>query len=444
MDSLNKSQHYSSLTVKTLVQGLPGSVKVWNMFLFAVFWVPANVAATEWQIKPGESLSEAVRTAAAGDIMLVEKGYYVDHLVIDKAITLRGLNRPTISGNESGDVIRIKAPHVVVEGFIIRDSGTDLTAQNAGVYVEPGSHGAVVRHNDLTYNLFGLWIEKANEVTVDGNIITGKRDLQSAQRGNGIELYNTTGARILNNQISFTRDGIYVDVSHHAIFRGNKLHHLRYGTHYMNSYYNLWENNESYLNRGGLALMEVRNQTVRHNITWGNADHGIMLRTIQDSLIENNIVVGNGKGFFIYDAEYNIIRNNLVTGNRVGVHLWAGSYLNEVYDNDFIQNEQQIRYGATRDVEWGREKGNFWSNYTGWDRDGNGRGDVPYAANDIIDRLVWRQPYVKLLLNSPALQTLRLIGEQFPLLRAPSVVDDHPLMRPVHKDWSKQLARLNH
>ena len=67
--------------------------------------------------------------------------------------------------------------------------------------------------------------------------------------GNGVQLYNTTGARIEGNHISFVRDALYVDVSHHAIFRGNKLHHSRYGTHYMNSYYNLWEDNDTYLNR---------------------------------------------------------------------------------------------------------------------------------------------------------------------------------------------------
>ena len=96
------------------------------------------------------------------------------------------------------------------------------------------------------------------------------------------------------------------------------------------------------------------------------------------------------------------------------------------------------------DVLWGQLAGNFWSNYAGWDRDGNGSGDVPYAANDIIDRLVWKHPYVKLLLNSPAVQTLRMIAAQFPLLRAPSVIDDHPHMLPLHQDWSEQLARFRH
>jgi parallel beta-helix repeat protein len=145
-----------------------------------------------------------------------------------------------------------------------------------------------------------------------------------AQRGNGVQLYNTTGARIEHNHISFVRDALYVDVSHHAIFRGNKLHHSRYGTHYMNSYRNLWEDNDTYHNRGGLALMEVRDQVVRNNRAWGNSDHGIMLRTLQDSVIENNMVAGNSRGFFIYDVEYATLRNNLVVDNVVGVHLAAG------------------------------------------------------------------------------------------------------------------------
>jgi nitrous oxidase accessory protein len=182
--------------------------------------------------------------------------------------------------------------------------------------------------------------------------------------------------------------------------------------------------------------MGVRNQVVRNNRAWGNTDHGIMLRTIQDSVIENNVVAGNSRGFFVYDAEYNVLRNNLVMGNRVGVHLWAGSIHNDVDANDFIRNREQIRFVASRDEEWGQRAGNYWSNYVGWDADANGVGDVPYEAADIVDRLVWKHPLVKLLLNSPAVQTLRLVARQFPLLRSPSVVDRHPRMHPFRSDWS--------
>lgn len=396
-----------------------------------------SAQAATLTVRPGEDLAEVVRQASPGDVVEVQRGTFRVNLLIDKPLTLRGLERPTLSGGNAGDTIRVTSPDVVIEGLIVRDSGDSLKGQNAGIYLYPGAHRAIVRRCDLTYNLFGMWIEKANDVLIEHNVITGKREYASSQRGNGIQLYNTKGARILHNHISFVRDGLYVDVSHHAVFRGNRLHHSRYGTHYMNSYYNLWEDNDSYYNRGGLALMEVRDQTVRGNRAWGNSDHGIMLRTMQDSVIEDNVVAGNNRGFFIYDVEYIKLNRNLVVDNVVGVHLAAGSTRNEVEGNDFIGNREQVRYVGARDERWGTKSGNHWSNYVGWDRNGDGLGDVPYEANDMVDRLTWRYPAIKLLLASPAVQALRLVGQQFPVLRVPSVVDPKPRMQTGNQQWSE-------
>ncbi len=409
--------------------------------VLAAIGAAGAAAAAEWTVHPGDSIGATLARAAPGDTIRIERGRYTERLLIDKPVTLLGIGRPTISGGLKGDTLRITAEDVTLDGLLVTDSGDSLIDQNAGIYIYPGAHRAVVRNCELSYNLFGLWIEKSNDVRIENNLITGKRDYRSASRGNGIQLYNTKGARILGNRIGFVRDAIYVDVSHHAIFRGNKLHHSRYGTHYMNSYYNLWEDNDSWFNRGGLALMEVRHQTVRNNRAWGNSDHGIMLRTLQDSVVENNVVAGNVRGFFIYDVEYIALRGNLVIDNTVGVHLSAGSFRNEVERNDFISNREQIRYVASRDETWGAKEGNYWSNYVGWDRDGDGVGDVPYQANDAVDRLSWRHPMMKLLLASPAVQTLRLIGQQFPLLRAPSIVDPNPRMKPLHENWRDWLGK---
>ncbi|MDY0046490.1 MAG: nitrous oxide reductase family maturation protein NosD [Thauera propionica] len=398
-------------------------------------------AAAVWRVKAGESIQAAIDRAELGDTIEIERARYFGHLLVDKPLTLRGIDRPTIDGELKENTISVKAENVTIDGLIVANSGGDTLYQHAGIYIYPGSHKAVVRNCDFSYTLFGLWIEKADDVLIENNLITGKRDFDSPKRGNGIQLYNTQRARIIGNNVSFVRDAIYVDVSHDAIFRGNKLHHSRYGTHYMTSYRNIWEDNETWYNRGGLALMEVRDQIVRNNRAWGNSDHGIMLRTIQDAVIENNVVAGNQRGFFIYDAEYNEIRGNQVIDNVVGIHLWAGSKNNKVEGNDFIANREQIRYVAARDMIWGAEEGNYWSNYLGWDRNGDGAGDVQYEANDMVDRLSWRHPMMKLLLASPAVQTLRLVGQQFPLLRAPSIVDPRPRMQPHNPDWSQWRGR---
>lgn len=398
--------------------------------------------AAEWRVRPGDSIQDALDAAAALDVVLVEAGHYAERLRIDKPVTLRGTGRPQLRGGLQGDVIRVTAPDVTIEDLLVMDSGDSLKNQNAGIYLQPGAHRATVRRCELHYNLFGLWIEKADDVRIEDNLITGKRDYRSPQRGNGIQLYNAQRARIIGNRVCFVRDAIYVDVSHDAVFRGNRLHHSRYGTHYMNSYRNLWENNDSWHNRGGLALMEVRDQTVRGNRAWDNSDHGIMLRTIQDATVEGNVVAGNVRGFFIYDAEYNTLRDNLIIDNAVGVHLWAGSKNNVVDGNDFVGNREQVRYVGARDEPWGGELGNYWSNYLGWDRDGDGHGDVPFEANDLVDRLTWRHPLMQLLLGSPAIQTLKLVGRQFPVLRAPSVVDPAPRMQPRHTAWREWRERV--
>ena len=392
-------------------------------------------------VLPGQRIQQAIDGARPGDIIEVHRGRYAENLVIDKPLTLHGIDRPTISGSDKGDTIRVKATDVTLDGLIVSDSGDSLLAQNAGIYIQPGAHRARVQHCFLSYNLFGLWIERADDVQVLHNNITGKRDYDSAQRGNGVELYNTQGARIIDNEISFVRDALYIDVSHHAVFRRNRLHHSRYGTHYMNSYYNVWEDNDTWENRGGLALMEVRNQVIRNNRAWNNQDHGIMLRTIEDSVVEGNIVMGNARGLFVYDVEYTQLRHNVIADNQIGVHL-SGSARNTWDGNDFIDNHEQVKFVGARDQEWGGTAGNYWSNYRGWDRNGDGRGDIAYEANDMVDRLTWKYPIVRLLMASPAVQALRMVGQQFPLLRVPSIVEAHPRMLPLSTSWAQWRARV--
>ncbi|MCK6423328.1 MAG: nitrous oxide reductase family maturation protein NosD, partial [Aquabacterium sp.] len=65
------------------------------------------------------------------------------------------------------------------------------------------------------------------------------------------------------------------------------------------------------------------------------------------------------------------------------------------------------------------------------------RGDVAYEANDVVDRLAWQHPMMRLLMGSPSVQALRLVGQQFPVLRVPSVVEPGPRMRPGHGDWAR-------
>ena len=142
-----------------------------SLLLLAVFLASAQAATV--RVKPGQSLQQAIVVAKPGDVLEIERGFYIGNFLVDKPLTLRGIGRPTLSGGQHGDTVRVTATDVLLEGLIVRDSGDSLNDQNAGMYIYPGAHRAVVRYCDLTYNLFGLWIEKANDVVIESNLITG-------------------------------------------------------------------------------------------------------------------------------------------------------------------------------------------------------------------------------------------------------------------------------
>jgi nitrous oxidase accessory protein len=104
--------------------------------VLSLLWLaPLASHAATWAVQPGQAIQPAIERAAAGDTVEVQRGNYTGNLVIAKPLTLRGIQRPTISGGQQGDTIRVKSPDVTIEGLIVRDSGDSLLAQNAGIYL---------------------------------------------------------------------------------------------------------------------------------------------------------------------------------------------------------------------------------------------------------------------------------------------------------------------
>ena len=143
------------------------------------------------------------------------------------------------------------------------------------------------------------------------------------------------------------------------------------------------------------------------------------------------MVAGGEKCVFIYNSTKNVFRGNWFEGCQIGIHLTAGSERNAISGNAFIGNRTQVKYVGTRYQEWSASgRGNYWSDNPAFDLNGDGVADQPYRPNDLIDQVVWSYPLAKLLLNSPAVQTVRFAQARFPALLPGGVVDSAPLMAP--------------
>ena len=122
---------------------------------------------------------------------------------------------------------------------------------------------------------------------------------------------------------------------------------------------------------------------------------------------------------------------HLVTAGIIGVHFTGGSERNIFYGNSFIGNETQVKYTGLRLYEWSKDgRGNYWSDNPAFDLDGDGIADTAYRPNTLIDWVLWKYPLVKLLLSSPAMETLRYVQQQFPTLYPGGAIDSFPLMTP--------------
>jgi len=399
--------------------------------------------AATFDVEPGGGrLKAAIAAARPGDTVRLKSGRYVGPVVIDRPLTLEGRPGAVIDGEGKGNVILVKAANVTIRGLIVRRSGASLNKMHAGIFLTETAHNALVEGNRLTGNLFGVYLLGPNNATVRANTIIGRRDLRENDRGNGVQLWRTPGSRVIANDIRYGRDGIFTDTSRNNVFRGNRFRDLRFAVHYMYTNNSIVADNISIGNAIGYAIMFSHRLKVTGNLSQGDREHGFLFNYANRSRIEGNIVapgaktggaksVGPEKCVFIYNANRNIYRGNTFSGCQIGIHFTAGSERNVVSGNAFIGNRHQVKYVGTRSLDWSAGgRGNYWSDNTGFDLNGDGLADAAYRPNSIVDRIVWAHPSAKILLNSPAAAMLRWAQSRFPALYPGGVVDSAPLMKP--------------
>jgi nitrous oxidase accessory protein len=439
--------------------------------------IASAAAAADRIVSPSDrqTLAAVLEQAAVGDRIILRPGKYPGRLVIKKALTVEGDPGAAIVGDGTGTVVTIDAPDVVLRGVDIRGSGMDLEAMDSGVFATEAATGALIEDTVVTGNLYGIYIHGAAKSTVRRNKIIGLKDGRLSESGNGVTVWNAPGAKVVDNDISFGRDGIATIASKRNVFSGNRFTNVRFAIHYMYTNDSEIRGNVSIGNLVGYAIMFSSRLKIIDNVSDGDRDHGLLLNFANSSLVTGNIVrghlqpesrwtlagirassedmpvddgapqeEGDQSGFrlgpekcvFIYNANKNRILDNVFNGCAIGIHFTAGSEGNLMSGNAFINNRNQVKYAGTRYIDWSVDgRGNYWSDNQAFDLDGDGIGDNPYRPNDLMDKVLWTSPQAKVLTTSPAVQVIRWAQAQFPALLPGGVVDSHPLMEPqAHKE----------
>lgn len=417
-------------------------------------------------------LQAVIGAASAGDVIVLGPGEHRGPIRVDRSLTIEGEKGAVLRGDGRGSVVMVEAPESVVRALEIRGSGMDLEAMDAGVFVTKTASGTVVEDNTIVDNLYGIYLHGAVDSVARGNRISGIREGRMNDAGNGVSVWNAPGAIVVENDISFGRDGIFIIASKRNMFSRNRFSHVRFAIHYMYTNDSEVSDNVSIGNSVGYAIMFSNRLKITGNVSDGDRDHGFLFNYANGSQIARNTVfgrlqpssrwtsagrqvgthgvpttdaaeqpampgtsrIGPEKCVFIYNANKNRFSDNWFEGCAIGIHFTAGSEGNRMSGNSFVGNRNQVKYVGTRHLDWSAEgRGNYWSDNPAFDLDGDGKGDNPYRPNDLIDRVLWTAPQAKVLINSPAVQVIRWAQSQFPALLPGGVVDNHPLIAPpVH------------
>jgi nitrous oxidase accessory protein len=385
---------------------------------------------------PYTTILEALGAAENGDTIEVHGGIY-PALTIDKSVTLIGIDQPIIDAESLENVVIVAAPQVTIQGFTIRNSGTTVYHEYAGILIQAAE--ATITDNQLENVLFGIKIMNAPRTVVQGNTIRGQ-DHEMGLRGDSVTVWYSDDVRLTDNHITHTRD-MLISYANGIHIENNTIEDSRYGLHFMYSDNVFVRGNRLQNNSVGAFLMYSANLTVQQNTfayNQGSSGYGLALKDMDGVVVEDNLLVGNTTGLYLDNSPslyegYNTFTGNVFAYNNVGVAALPAVERNLFQRNTFLKNLQQVgvngREMTSRNL-WSQDGvGNYWSDYVGYDRDGDGAGDIIYRSDKLFQSLANRYPVIKLFQFSPAAQAIEFTGSAFPVLRpTPLVIDDAPLM----------------
>ncbi len=374
-------------------------------------------------------------TALPGARILLPPGVYQGPAVITKPLTLEGDSQVVIDAGGHGTVLTVKADRVTLRGLTLRGSGNSHDQLDGGLMAE-GSE-LLIENNVIEDVLFGISLHKTTDSLVRGNRIRS-RAVDSADRGDGLRLWYSSGNRIENNDIAQIRD-ITVTNSPRNRFTGNTIRDSRRAFNFLFSHRSIVERNRLEKNSTGIIALNSDGLTIRNNRILHAMDAsgaGIALKETSAALIIGNEIVHCAHGIMA-DSPMNPINrivflDNLVAHNITGVYFYGAKGGHIAIGNTFRSNLWPVTIIGDGDPMNDTWWGNYWDSYEGFDQDGDGFGDRPYDLLAYADRIWMETPAARFFRNTPVLELLDFLERLAPF-SAPALIlrDTAPLMKPA-------------
>ena len=416
----------------------------------------------------GASLQERIDGAVPGTTIEVEGGVFREHVVIDKPISLVGSGWPVIDGGGDGDVVTISADGVSLSGFVVRGSGRSISQEPAAIKIAAADR-VTIRDNRVEDSYFGIYLVDSKGSTLSGNRLDLAADVPIERRGYGVYFWQVSESQIIANVIRNTSDGIHLEFSDGNSISENAVTKGRYGIHFMYSDSNAIAGNVIQDNLAGALFMFSHHLLVKDNEMSSNrrgaTGVGILFKDCDNVFVEGNSVLRNKFGMTVEGTPQSagataVFTGNLFALNDTGLGAMSNSPIT-FFENAMIDNIVQVRGMGTelasrvltdhegqdhasagtaesgsstlpKGVAWTvNGRGNYWSDYRGFDSDGDGVGDRPYRPEPPFAGRLAQNETLRLFQYTLAQQAIDVAADMFPLYQYNAVLEDGgPLMKP--------------
>jgi nitrous oxidase accessory protein len=381
-----------------------------------------------------EELQRAVADATGPAEIWLRDATYRGDLVIGRPVALRGIGRAVLEGTGASTVVSIKADDVTLEDVVVRHSGRRSTTEDAGIKAS----GERVRIADVRVEdtLFGVSLQACHHCALERVHVQGDAD-ESELHGDGIKLWESHDSVVRGCVVDHARD-VVVWYTRRAVVEDNVVRHSRYGTHFMYAHDGVARRNRIEDNVVGIFVMYSQRLSIEGNMlagAHGAAGMGIGFKESDAIRARGNWFVANTTGTYLDNSPRTpdvpvVFEGNVFALNDAALRLHYVDKGVVFHGNDFRDNGETIEVDGGGDALACDVRGNHFTEYEGYDLDGDGVGDVPYRVNALSSELAFAHPSLRFFHGTAAMQLIDAVSHAVPVLESHTLlVDAAPLVR---------------
>ena len=399
-------------------------------FLFVILYLDASSKTINIGSKRAiKSPQAGINAAVDGDTVSVDPGYYREkNLTIRKRIVFKGIGYPILDGENKYEILSIYASGVTIDGFRIVHSGVSSLDDLSGIKVY-NCDNVIIKNNILEDTFFGIYIQNGSNCSIINNKLTAT-SLEEQQSGNGIHCWKSESLRIVGNQISGHRDGIYFEfVKNSVVLKNSAIKNMRYGLHFMFSNDDVYSGNTFRNNGSGVSVMYSKRIKMYRNHfeeNWGDAAYGILLKEISDGVMEGNYFTRNTSAIYMEGANRIHMTKNTFKDNGWALKIQASCMDVVLERNNFIGNTFDV--GTNGSLVLNTFKNNYWDKYEGYDLNKDKVGDIPFRPVSMFSMIVEKFPVAMILFRTFITTLLDKTEKILPSLTPENLRDNEPLM----------------